>query len=238
MAGGEVLHAPAGWILLPPGDPGLTRRVKAEGPCWVMSEKKGRGLLLEMMGSGDVWYEGSRSADDYIRGDCLVWLGRRRVPVTSLSCTPFFIGWDFPIDAQMTSEMVVTVARNSRKLKALYLIHWPWGFPADHMTVIASHCQDVETLDLSYFEIAGNDPLDIEFFGNYVSDTVVIAAVSGMQKLKTVIFVTCFGITNASLMALSSHCPRIVKADFCGCKEVIGGCGGDANVVRISVKLR
>jgi hypothetical protein len=36
---------PAGWILLPPGDPGLTGRVKKAGPCWTMQEKRGRKLF-------------------------------------------------------------------------------------------------------------------------------------------------------------------------------------------------
>jgi len=37
-ADGQVLHAPAEWILVPPGDPGLTRRVKAAGPTWTVQE--------------------------------------------------------------------------------------------------------------------------------------------------------------------------------------------------------
>lgn len=36
---------PAGWELLPPGDAGLTRRVKALGPSWTMQEKKGRRVF-------------------------------------------------------------------------------------------------------------------------------------------------------------------------------------------------
>ena len=32
---------PAGWILLPPGDSALSRRIKADGPTWTMSELKG-----------------------------------------------------------------------------------------------------------------------------------------------------------------------------------------------------
>ena len=39
---GQVLHAPADWALLPPGDAGLTRRVKAAGPTWTVREKVGR----------------------------------------------------------------------------------------------------------------------------------------------------------------------------------------------------
>src|SRR5262249_1662941 len=41
-AHGEVLRPPAAWALLPPGDAMLTRRVKAAGPTWTVSEKKGR----------------------------------------------------------------------------------------------------------------------------------------------------------------------------------------------------
>lgn len=39
---GEILVAPADWMLLPPGDAGLTRRVKAAGPTWTVQEKHGR----------------------------------------------------------------------------------------------------------------------------------------------------------------------------------------------------
>ena len=41
-ANGEVLSVPDGWGLLPPGDAGLTRRVKAAGEHWMVKEKKGR----------------------------------------------------------------------------------------------------------------------------------------------------------------------------------------------------
>ena len=39
---GEILHPPADWVLLPPGDPALTRRVKAAGPTWAVQQKRGR----------------------------------------------------------------------------------------------------------------------------------------------------------------------------------------------------
>ncbi len=39
---GSTASPPAGWKLLPPGDPGLTRRVKAAGPSWTVIEMKGR----------------------------------------------------------------------------------------------------------------------------------------------------------------------------------------------------
>ena len=41
-ADGHILLVPEGWMLLPPGDAGLTRRVKAAGPTWTVQEKKGR----------------------------------------------------------------------------------------------------------------------------------------------------------------------------------------------------
>jgi hypothetical protein len=40
-----VLTAPEGWVLLPPGDAALTRRVKAAGDHWVVQEKKGRKIF-------------------------------------------------------------------------------------------------------------------------------------------------------------------------------------------------
>ena len=42
---GVVLDVPVDWVLLPPGDPGLTRRVKAAGEHWIVAEKKGRKVF-------------------------------------------------------------------------------------------------------------------------------------------------------------------------------------------------
>lgn len=39
---GSKIPIPEGWALLPPGDPGLTRRVKAAGPCWSVVDRVGR----------------------------------------------------------------------------------------------------------------------------------------------------------------------------------------------------
>jgi hypothetical protein len=44
-AEGETHTVPQGWELLPPGDAGLTRRVKAAGDHWVVKEKKGRRMF-------------------------------------------------------------------------------------------------------------------------------------------------------------------------------------------------
>jgi Uncharacterized conserved protein (DUF2293) len=42
---GRVLAAPPGSALLPPGDPALTRRVKAAGDHWAVAEHKGRKVF-------------------------------------------------------------------------------------------------------------------------------------------------------------------------------------------------
>lgn len=52
-----VLQVPDGWELLPPGDAGLTRRVKAAGPCWTVQEKRGRKTF-----SHGVWAPAERIA--------------------------------------------------------------------------------------------------------------------------------------------------------------------------------
>lgn len=44
-ADGNVLAVPANWILLPPGDAALTRRVKAAGEHWIVQEKKGQKIF-------------------------------------------------------------------------------------------------------------------------------------------------------------------------------------------------
>ncbi|MFK7819644.1 MAG: DUF2293 domain-containing protein [Planctomycetaceae bacterium] len=71
---GDVLTAPDDWQLLPPGDAGLTRRVKAAGDHWVVKEKRGRRTF-----SKGVWaptetieriraeLEAERSTDSYAK---------------------------------------------------------------------------------------------------------------------------------------------------------------------------
>ena len=54
---GAVLTAPDDWELLPPGDAGLTRRVKAGGPTWTVKEQKGRRTF-----SRGVWAPAARIA--------------------------------------------------------------------------------------------------------------------------------------------------------------------------------
>lgn len=61
-ADGTVLSVPEGWVLLPPGDAALTRRVKAAGDHWVVQEKKGRKIF-----SRGVW--ASAATIDRIRAE-------------------------------------------------------------------------------------------------------------------------------------------------------------------------
>ena len=49
---GTILNIPDHWVLLPPGDAALTRRVKAAGDHWIVAEKKGRKVF-----SHGVWTE-------------------------------------------------------------------------------------------------------------------------------------------------------------------------------------
>ncbi|SMP73968.1 Uncharacterized conserved protein [Neorhodopirellula lusitana] len=45
LESGDFAQIPVGWELLPPGDAGVTRRVKAAGPTWTVKEKKGRRMF-------------------------------------------------------------------------------------------------------------------------------------------------------------------------------------------------
>lgn len=42
---GGIREVPEGWELLPPGDAGVTRRVKAAGEFWVIQERRGRKIF-------------------------------------------------------------------------------------------------------------------------------------------------------------------------------------------------
>jgi hypothetical protein len=56
-ASGKVIDVPAGWELLPPGDAMITRRVKAAGDHWLVTEQRGRRLF-----SQGIWAEGKTIA--------------------------------------------------------------------------------------------------------------------------------------------------------------------------------
>jgi hypothetical protein len=71
---GRRLTPPPTWACLPPGDAGLTRRVKAAGPSWAVIEKKGRkafskGLWApaETIAAQRAALEAERSTESYAK---------------------------------------------------------------------------------------------------------------------------------------------------------------------------
>jgi hypothetical protein len=73
-ADGSRYTPPPGWECLPPGDAGLTRRVKQAGPSWAVIEKKGRkafsqGLWApaENIAAARAALAAERSTDAYAR---------------------------------------------------------------------------------------------------------------------------------------------------------------------------
>jgi hypothetical protein len=61
---GRRLSPPDGWDCLPPGDAGLTRRVKAAGPSWAVIEKKGRKAFSRGLWAPRANIEAARAALD------------------------------------------------------------------------------------------------------------------------------------------------------------------------------
>ena len=44
-ADGKVLTVPEGWVMVPPGDAALSRRIKAAGDHFAVAEKRGRKVF-------------------------------------------------------------------------------------------------------------------------------------------------------------------------------------------------
>lgn len=61
---GRRLSPPEDWACLPPGDAGLTRRVKAAGPSWAVIEKKGRKAFSKGLWAPRANIEAARAALD------------------------------------------------------------------------------------------------------------------------------------------------------------------------------
>ena len=59
---GRTLTPPADWACLPPGDAGLTRRVKAAGPWWQVVEKRGRKVFSKGLWAPAAHIEAARAA--------------------------------------------------------------------------------------------------------------------------------------------------------------------------------
>ncbi|HEY1818187.1 MAG TPA: DUF2293 domain-containing protein [Kofleriaceae bacterium] len=61
---GRRMSPPDGWACLPPGDAGLTRRVKAAGPSWAVIEKRGRKAFSKGLWAPREHIEAARAALD------------------------------------------------------------------------------------------------------------------------------------------------------------------------------
>jgi hypothetical protein len=61
---GQRCSPPAGWACLPPGDAGLTRRVKLAGPSWAVLEKRGRKAFSKGLWAPQENIEAARAALD------------------------------------------------------------------------------------------------------------------------------------------------------------------------------
>lgn len=59
---GRRLSPPQDWDCLPPGDAGLTRRVKAAGPSWAVIEKRGRKAFSKGLWAPRANIEAARAA--------------------------------------------------------------------------------------------------------------------------------------------------------------------------------
>ncbi|MGK3994723.1 DUF2293 domain-containing protein [Sorangium sp. So ce1024] len=61
---GALLSPPEGWACLPPGDAGLTRRVKLAGPSWMVVEKRGNKTFSRGLWAPAATIEAARAALD------------------------------------------------------------------------------------------------------------------------------------------------------------------------------
>jgi hypothetical protein len=66
---GATLVVPDDWDLLKPGDPGLTRRVKAAGPSWTVTEKVGRRVYSHGVYAPRATIEAARAELEAERAD-------------------------------------------------------------------------------------------------------------------------------------------------------------------------
>lgn len=66
---GRVHEVPPSWTLVAPGDPALTRRVKAAGPAWVVRKKKGRRVMSQGVWADAEVVAGIRAALEAERRD-------------------------------------------------------------------------------------------------------------------------------------------------------------------------
>ncbi|MFM8704181.1 MAG: DUF2293 domain-containing protein [Planctomycetia bacterium] len=121
-AAGAVKPVPAGWVLLPPGDAGLTRRVKAAGDHYVVQEKVGRRMF-----SRGVWapaatvdriraeLDAERATDDYAKKQASAARRREKVQQEYVE--------DFEAAVAEVLRVHATHAQLSRRLARLVATH-------------------------------------------------------------------------------------------------------------------
>ncbi|EMI55388.1 DUF2293 domain-containing protein [Rhodopirellula sallentina] len=67
LPSGDVVGVPESWTLLPPGDAGVTRRVKAAGPTWTMKERKGRREFSKGLWADDSQIQSAKASMESTR---------------------------------------------------------------------------------------------------------------------------------------------------------------------------
>jgi hypothetical protein len=67
LPSGEIVAVPMSWQLLPPGDAGVTRRVKAAGPTWTVKTRKGRKEFSHGLWADAVQIENAQSSMEATR---------------------------------------------------------------------------------------------------------------------------------------------------------------------------
>jgi len=117
---GKVLTVPDNWVLLPPGDAALTRRVKAAGDHWIVQEKKGRKVFSRGIWAPAATIEqiqamltAERSTESYAKRRAAD--TRRREKVQGLYVEDFreavvaFLGFP-PLHAELARQLAQAVA--------------------------------------------------------------------------------------------------------------------------------
>jgi len=82
-----------------------------------MTNKKYRPVLLGLLSSGAVSYYGSQDADGCIRGDCMDWLVKRKIPLHHLSCSLVDKNGDIDVTGKMLLKMVTTCGSTLKTLR-------------------------------------------------------------------------------------------------------------------------
>jgi len=155
-----------------------------------MSCIEDRAKLLEVLGSGEVCYQGSRVVSKKIYGAIkapqVEWVGLRGVSLLGLAAR-----------SDVTAEMLLSVTRNSPGLENLRL-NGVVGLSVAQMSEIGQSCPNVKELCLYNMQ-------------NTDTDAIVTEAANHMHALEDIQFDKCEGVGDVALVALSQHCPRLKR---------------------------